>query len=195
MAGLILFSRSGFSSGFDRSRAYKWLTQFDFRCLACGADLREVKWHIDHIYPRARGGSDDPTNLQILCASCNCSKGARTMGEWAPHLLINNRPLISWRSLGWVTPDREYRIKSVFEIGDVVEFYLDFSHMIARCVWISDELVGLRTFDDKLIQMPNDCISSAVSFVKGSRAPQFGQRRQIVTANQRYDRKRMRLSF
>ncbi|RKU21073.1 hypothetical protein C6499_22855 [Candidatus Poribacteria bacterium] len=33
---------------------------------------------IDHIYPRSKGGADDPENLQFLCAACNSTKGDRT---------------------------------------------------------------------------------------------------------------------
>lgn len=32
---------------------------------------------IDHIHPRALGGGDEEDNLQVLCTSCNTSKGAR----------------------------------------------------------------------------------------------------------------------
>ena len=35
------------------------------------------KGHIDHIVALASGGSNWPRNLQLLCASCNRSKGAR----------------------------------------------------------------------------------------------------------------------
>jgi hypothetical protein len=40
-------------------------------CQRCGShhDLT-----VDHIVPRAGGGSDDPSNLQTLCRSCNSSK-------------------------------------------------------------------------------------------------------------------------
>ena len=32
---------------------------------------------IDHIHPKSAGGTDDPDNLQVLCTSCNTSKGAK----------------------------------------------------------------------------------------------------------------------
>jgi len=33
--------------------------------------------HLDHIVPLAAGGTNDKYNLQLLCAICNCSKGAK----------------------------------------------------------------------------------------------------------------------
>lgn len=44
------------------------------RCVQCGA---ESNLHFDHIIPVARGGATTIENLQILCAQCNLSKGAR----------------------------------------------------------------------------------------------------------------------
>ena len=45
-----------------------------YACAHCGSryDLT-----IDHIHPVSLGGTNDPSNLQTLCRTCNCSKGAR----------------------------------------------------------------------------------------------------------------------
>jgi 5-methylcytosine-specific restriction endonuclease McrA len=39
--------------------------------------MRETHGQIDHIFPRSRGGQNDPDNLRLLCATCNASKGAK----------------------------------------------------------------------------------------------------------------------
>jgi hypothetical protein len=49
------------------------------RCAECGCDLTHVfaienKVNIDHIVPISKGGTNDPTNLQILCSICNGKK-------------------------------------------------------------------------------------------------------------------------
>lgn len=44
-----------------------------YRCRHCG-DHRNLS--IDHIIPRAAGGSNDDSNLQTLCIPCNMEKGA-----------------------------------------------------------------------------------------------------------------------
>jgi 5-methylcytosine-specific restriction endonuclease McrA len=45
----------------------------EHKCRYCGSTNN---LEIDHIYPLARGGSNDLDNLQILCKSCNCKKWA-----------------------------------------------------------------------------------------------------------------------
>lgn len=47
-------------------------------CGLCGSDVAPADVHIDHIHPRALGGSDDPSNLQVAHSFCNISKGARS---------------------------------------------------------------------------------------------------------------------
>ncbi len=51
--------------------------QSNLRCYICGCDLnfQEEKQHesaeVEHEWPRALGGSSDPTNLRVSCLRCN----------------------------------------------------------------------------------------------------------------------------
>lgn len=49
-----------------------------FRCRYCGAGP-EARLQIDHIMPRARGGTDDPDNLATACWACNNGKSDRVL--------------------------------------------------------------------------------------------------------------------
>ena len=50
-------------------------------CNGCRRAMAMDLMDIDHIQSRARGGSDDLRNLQLLCRTCNTMKGAGTMEE------------------------------------------------------------------------------------------------------------------
>jgi hypothetical protein len=50
-------------------------------CLWCKTPVGN-NYHIDHIVPLSRGGSNWPENLCITCPTCNISKGARLPQEW-----------------------------------------------------------------------------------------------------------------
>lgn len=54
--------------------------RFDSRCAKCG-DTERIE--IDHIMPVARGGTNSPSNLQLLCKPCNRSKSDKDPIEWA----------------------------------------------------------------------------------------------------------------
>lgn len=60
------------------ARAY--VEQRDKCCVYCRCP--DGPYHIDHIVPSSRGGSNDISNLALACASCNISKRDRTPEEW-----------------------------------------------------------------------------------------------------------------
>lgn len=51
------------------------------RCAYCGIKL-DARFHVDHIIPVSRGGSNDPENLCLACRDCNLSKKDKTPDEW-----------------------------------------------------------------------------------------------------------------
>ena len=65
---------SGYISGTVR---YEVLKRAKFCCELCGISARDKALEVDHIVPRNHGGSDDISNLQALCYSCNAMKQDR----------------------------------------------------------------------------------------------------------------------
>jgi diadenosine tetraphosphate (Ap4A) HIT family hydrolase len=56
---------------------YEILKRALFRCELCGISAADRALEVDHIIPRNAGGSDDLSNLQALCYSCNAMKRDR----------------------------------------------------------------------------------------------------------------------
>jgi diadenosine tetraphosphate (Ap4A) HIT family hydrolase len=53
---------------------YEVLKRAGGRCELCGVSHEEVPLDVDHIVPRTKGGTNDPSNLQALCRTCNSQK-------------------------------------------------------------------------------------------------------------------------
>lgn len=49
-------------------------------CTYCGDT--NGPFDFDHIFPVSKGGTNEPSNLTLACATCNRSKGGKTLLEW-----------------------------------------------------------------------------------------------------------------
>ena len=53
------------------------------KCVYCGAEHTPL--NLDHIIPRAAGGSDRVSNLTLACIPCNQAKGSRSLAVFLAH--------------------------------------------------------------------------------------------------------------
>ncbi len=56
------------------------LAKWQRTCAYCGAT--EIPLEVEHIMPKARGGSNRVSNLTLACVSCNQKKGTRSAAEF-----------------------------------------------------------------------------------------------------------------
>jgi len=56
---------------------YEVLKKAGSRCELCGVSSKDKQIDVDHIEPRSKGGSNDISNLQALCRTCNAQKRDR----------------------------------------------------------------------------------------------------------------------
>ena len=70
---------AGYISGSIR---YNVLKDAKFRCELCGVSADTKALEVDHIIPRNKGGTDEISNLQALCYSCNAMKRDKDSTEF-----------------------------------------------------------------------------------------------------------------
>lgn len=69
-------------------------------CELCGTRrVVDGPWHLDHITPWSAGGSDDSTNLRVLCERHNMDRGNRVDPTERPR-----RPVTWWCLRCWSPP-------------------------------------------------------------------------------------------
>ena len=56
------------------------LNKWDRKCACCGVE--NIALQVEHIYPRAKGGSNRISNLCLACPSCNQKKGAKNIEQF-----------------------------------------------------------------------------------------------------------------
>jgi len=59
-----------------RRLRFEILRRDSHTCRYCGAKAPDAKLTVDHVVPRALGGSDDPSNLVTACDDCNQGKAS-----------------------------------------------------------------------------------------------------------------------
>jgi 5-methylcytosine-specific restriction endonuclease McrA len=64
------------------------LEKFGHQCAYCGAKATPLE--VEHIVPRARGGSNRVSNLAMACNKCNVKKGIQTAAEFG-HSEVQDR--------------------------------------------------------------------------------------------------------
>ncbi len=92
------------------------------RCEYCRMHqtLQGATFHVEHIVPRAQGGSSDMHNLAWACPRCNFSKSDRTQGsdpesgamvslfnprtdEWGEHFQLDGYQIVGRTTIGRAT--------------------------------------------------------------------------------------------
>lgn len=71
-------SAEGRHTGADIKRQY---SAQKGKCYYCGKKVRD-KYHVEHVVPLSRGGSDGPDNIVIACPACNLAKHDKLPHEW-----------------------------------------------------------------------------------------------------------------
>ena len=55
------------------------------KCVGCASEILFFTCSVDHIAARAKGGTNDASNLQLLCVTCNIFKRDHSMADFISH--------------------------------------------------------------------------------------------------------------
>lgn len=96
------------------------LEKWGRKCAYCGVE--NVPLQVEHIVPRARGGSDRVSNLTLACEPCNTKKGKKTALEFGyPHIQEESKkPLkdaAAVNAIRWELFNRLKAIEENIEVG------------------------------------------------------------------------------
>ena len=82
-------------------------------CVKCGT--YRISLHRDHILPKSLGGSNDPSNIQLLCANCHQDKTTEDI-----RVIQNTPSFIAARSAQkkaeWAKPEFRTKMLAAFDL-------------------------------------------------------------------------------
>ena len=100
------------------------LQKYDYTCVYCGA--KDVPLEMEHVVPRAKGGTNRTSNLVLACKKCNQKKGSKSIDEF----LSKNKDLLkkiksklkaSLKDVAIMHATRNRVVKNLTETGLPVE--------------------------------------------------------------------------
>lgn len=122
---------------------YEILKRDRFTCSYCGAHPPDVLLEIDHVIPKAAGGSDDPDNLITACWDCNRGKGDRLLDE-------GGRPAVSAKTVEQME-ERLSQAKAYVDLLNQLSHVAD--GMVAR---VTEEWA--RAFNASIVEEPSGSV-------------------------------------
>lgn len=132
-------------------RAYL-LEKWGRTCAYCGK--KDVPLQIEHLIPRARGGSDRVSNLALACEPCNQAKGTQTAAEYGfPALLARAKAPL--KDAAAVNSTRWALYQALVATGIPIEVgtggrtkYNRHRRNLPKTHWLDAACVGASTPDD-----------------------------------------------
>jgi 5-methylcytosine-specific restriction endonuclease McrA len=118
-------------------------------CAYCGA--QDIPLQIEHLIPKARGGSDRVSNLTLACEACNQYKGRQTAAEFGfPQLMAQARAPLKdaavMNSVRWALWQRLLALGLPLETGSGGRTKFNRSRLgMAKSHWADAACVGAST--------------------------------------------------
>jgi 5-methylcytosine-specific restriction protein A len=83
----------GYGTQWDKLRPYI-LARDDYLCQVCSKQDRTTPAsEVDHIIPKADGGTDDEDNLQSICIDCHKAKTLQERTAGSPGCAVTGEPI------------------------------------------------------------------------------------------------------
>lgn len=125
------------------------LEKWGRKCAYCGAENTPLQ--VEHIVPKARGGSNRVSNLTLACQPCNQSKGSQTAAEFG-HPQIQAKAKAPLRDAAAVNTTRWALYQRLSSLGLPVEVgtggrtkFNRISRNLAKTHWLDAACVGAST--------------------------------------------------